>query len=142
MNVNGFRFRARFLPAALMVCLLPHPCPALPSWLWPFEGNSNKLAGEWKSRFGVWTLRSDDTFELDLNSDGQADLSGVYHLRGSRMSISASGGTVPSGCDNAGIYRVKLRKDTLTFVPVQDDCTERVLMLAAKWRRKALADTH
>ena|SRR5215210_6043345 len=133
------RTPVRFAILVLLLCSMTS-CAWLPKWarLGPTSPGNSQLVGIWKHKTGaLWAIRADGGFDVDLNRDAAADITGVYRLRGDQMTISNTGGESMPGCEWPGVYQYKLSNDKLRFNVVEDACTERVILLTtAVWRRQ------
>ena len=95
------------------------------------------VTGSWTNRLGtVWALNSSGTFEVDLNDDGRRDAWGTYTVDGDTITIMATGGMTPKGCNGNGVYRFNRARDTLRFTRVSDKCQLRVRNVTLVWHRK------
>lgn len=96
------------------------------------------LTGTWSNSLGtVWTMHTDNSFDVDLNHDGKRDAWGKCTIEGNTVTIVGTGGTVPKGCAKAtGVYHFKRSKDTLHFTLVKDACPERVKNVLLDWTKK------
>lgn len=96
------------------------------------------LAGSWTNSLGtVWTLKSDGSFEVDLNHDGKRDAWGHVTVEGNTITIVGTGGKVPKGCaQSTGVYHFTRTGDTLNFTLVKDPCKLRVKNVQLPWQKK------
>jgi hypothetical protein len=96
------------------------------------------LAGTWTNSLGtVWTMKSDGSFDVDLNKDGKRDAWGHSTVEGDTITIIGTGGTIPKGCaKTTGVYHFTHVKDTLHFTLVKDACKMRVKNVTLDWKKK------
>lgn len=95
------------------------------------------IAGTWTNAFGtVWIVKSDGTFDVDLNGNNRRDVWGTYAVDGDLVTIHGTGGNVPSDCKGDGVYRFTRSGDTLRFSRVHDNCKLRVRNILLVWHRK------
>ena|SRR2546423_207538 len=95
------------------------------------------LAGTWTNSLDtVWTMKSDGTFEVDLNHDGKRDAWGTYAVTGDTITIHGTGGKVPKGCQDDGIYKFSRDASGLHFGLVRDNCKERIKNVLLDWKSK------
>lgn len=96
------------------------------------------LVGTWTNSLGtVWTMKSDGSFDVDLNHDGTRDAWGNCTVQGDTVTIIGTGGTVPKGCaKTTGVYHFTRSKDTLHFALVQDACKLRAKNVTLDWKKK------
>jgi hypothetical protein len=122
---------ARIVLAGLAVLLL-QACATTPTT------GPAALAGTWTNSLGtVWTMKTDGSFEVDLNHDGKRDAWGNCAVEGNTVKIVGTGGTVPKGCaKTTGTYHFTRTKDTLHFTLIKDACKERVKNVTLDWQRK------
>lgn len=114
-----------------MVCALPIACATYP------RVGSEALVGTWTNRFGtVWAIKSDGTFDVDLNHDQKRDAWGRYSVNGDALTIMGIGGVMPKDCKGNGVYRFTRGRDTLRFSRLHDNCKLRVRNVLLVWHRK------
>ena len=96
------------------------------------------LAGTWTNSLGtVWTMKTDGSFDVDLNHDGKRDAWGHCTVEGDTIRIVGTGGTIPKGCaKTTGVYHFTQSKDTLHFTLVKDACKMRVKNVTLDWKKK------
>jgi len=96
------------------------------------------LVGTWTNSLGtVWTMKTDGSFEVDMNHDGKRDAWGKCTVEGNTATIVGTGGTVPDGCGKTtGVYHFTRSKDTLHFALVKDACKMRVKNVTLAWTKK------
>ena len=96
------------------------------------------LTGTWTNALGtVWTMKSDGSFDVDLNKDGKRDAWGHSTVEGDTITIIGTGGTIPKGCaKTTGVYHFTRVKDTLHFTLVKDTCKLRVKNVTLDWHPK------
>jgi hypothetical protein len=96
------------------------------------------LAGTWTNSLGtVWMMRTDGSFDVDLNHDGKRDAWGRATVEGDVVTIVGEGGTVPKGCAKTiGSYHFTRSGDTLHFALIKDGCKERVKNVTQDWHKK------
>jgi hypothetical protein len=100
------------------------------------RSGSQAVAGSWTNSLGtVWMLKSDGTFDVDLNHDGKRDAWGNYAVEDNTITLIGTGGKVPKGCSGNGVYRFNRGKDTLRFSRVSDTCHLRVRNVTLLWHR-------
>ena len=95
------------------------------------------IAGTWTNTFGtIWTVKTDGTFDVDLNRDDRRDAWGTYAVEGDTVTIHGTGGIAPADCKGDGVYRFTRSGDTLRFARVHDQCKLRVKNILLVWHRK------
>jgi hypothetical protein len=96
------------------------------------------LTGTWTNSLGtVWTMKTDGSFEVDLDHDGKRDAWGKCTIEGDTVTIVGTGGVVPKGCaKTTGVYHFTRSKDTIHFTLVKDACKERVKNVTLDWTKK------
>jgi hypothetical protein len=96
------------------------------------------LNGSWSNSLGtVWTMRTDGSFDVDLNHDGKRDAWGTCRVTGDTVTIVGTGGVVPKGCaKTTGSYHFTRKGNTLHFTLIKDPCAERVKNVTADWTKK------
>jgi hypothetical protein len=95
------------------------------------------LVGTWTNILGtVWMLKSDGTFEVDLDHNGQRDAWGKYTVSGDTITLLRVGGIRPRQCDGKGVYRFTRTNDALQFTLVSDDCKLRRKNVLLRWTLK------
>jgi hypothetical protein len=82
-------------------------------------------------------FRSNNTYELDFDGDGNTEIKGVYSVHGSRVAMSDLQGDHACGGETIGIYRYKISDDTLIFTLIEDGCENRKNNTGAKWIKLA-----
>jgi hypothetical protein len=103
---------------------------------YPRSGMS-AVTGRWTNALAtVWTLKSDGTFEVDLNHDGKHEAWGNYTIEGDTITIRGTGGNTPHDCKGDGVYRFTRGRDTLRFSRVRDKCQLRVRNVMLLWHRQ------
>jgi hypothetical protein len=122
---------ARLALASLVVFLL-HACATIA------PTGPAAFAGTWTNSIGsVLTMKTDGSFDVDLNKDGKRDAWGKLTVEGTTVTIVGTGGVVPKGCaKTTGVYNFVRSKDTLHFTLVKDACKERVKNLMLDWTKK------
>jgi hypothetical protein len=96
------------------------------------------LTGTWTNSLGtVWTMKTDGSFDVDLDKDGKRDAWGQLTVEGNKVTIVGTGGVVPKGCaKKTGVYTFVRSKDTLHFTLVKDGCKEREKNVMLDWTKK------
>jgi hypothetical protein len=123
--------RAFSLLLLAIVCTLGYACATYP------RTGPAAIAGAWTNAFGtVWTVRSDGTFDVDLNGDNRRDAWGTYAVDGDAVTIHGTGGYAPADCKGDGVYRFTRGGDTLRFSRMHDSCKLRVRNVLLVWHRK------
>lgn len=102
------------------------------------RSDSQALVGTWTNSLGtVWTIKSDGTFDVDLNKDGKRDAWGTYTVDGDTVTIMRTGGLKPKGCNGKGVYHFsRTDKDSLQFTLAKDACKLRKKNVLLGWHRK------
>ena len=120
----------RIILAALLLALLTGCAIFAPS-------GPQAVMGTWTNSLGtIWMIKSDGTFDVDLNHNGKRDAWGNYAVAGKTISIQGTGGIMPKGCKRAGVYRFTRGMDSLRFTLVHDNCKLRVKDVTRDWHRK------
>ena len=103
------------------------------------ESGQEALIGTWTNSFGtIWMIKSDGTFDADLNHDGKRDAWGKYTVSGNTVTLMRTGGIKPKGCGGKGVYRFTRTSDeTLQFTLVSDACKLRKKNVLQVWHRKS-----
>jgi hypothetical protein len=122
--------RFQILPALLILAVLSG-CAMFP------KAKSSPVVGTWTNSIGTtWMIKSDGTFDVDLNRDGKRDAWGSYSVDNETITVRGTGGMMPKGCDGEGVYHFKRNGDNLSFTVVNDKCKLRKKNLAQAWRLK------
>lgn len=102
------------------------------------DSGPDALVGTWTNSVGtVWMIKSDGTFDADLNHDGKRDAWGKYSVSGDTITMIRVGGIKPKHCGGKGIYRFKRTSDdSLQFALVSDACRLRKKNVLQVWHRK------
>src|SRR2546423_14976155 len=80
------------------------------------ESGPSALVGNWTNSFGtVWMIKSDGTFDVDLQHHGRRDAWGTYTVQGDQVTLQRSGGVKPKGCGGPGVYKFKRTDQGLQF---------------------------
>ena len=82
-------------------------------------------------------FKSNNTYEVDLDGDGNTEVKGVYSVHGSRVAISDLKGTQACSGELIGIYRYEINDDTLIFTLIEDGCEDRKNSTGSKWIKLA-----
>ncbi len=96
----------------------------------------DKLIGTWQiaqNQQIKGVFKANNTYQLDMDGDGNTEIEGVYSIHGSRVAMSDLKGK--SACDSEliGIYRFEITDDTLTFTPIAEGCDERKSNTSLRW---------
>jgi hypothetical protein len=109
----------------------------LPGCAWFQKASLSPLVGSWTNSIGaVWMIKADGTFDVDLTRNGKRDAWGKYSLDGDTVTLVATGGLKPKGCDGKGVYHFVRAGDELTFTLVNDSCKLRKKNVLLPWRLK------
>ena len=65
-----------------------------------------------------------DTAILTLAADGSIVETMIYSVSKDTLRLTKVSGLSPCN-NNAGLYRIQIKDDTLTIAPISDDCNER-----------------
>jgi hypothetical protein len=105
--------------------------------MFPRRGPS-ALVGTWTNQMStVWTIREHGTFDVDLDGDGKREAWGKYSVDGDMVTLRATGGYMPKGCKDKGLYHFdRTAEDTLQFTLVNDACRLRRKNVLQTWRLK------
>jgi hypothetical protein len=105
--------------------------------MFPHSGPS-ALVGTWTNPAGaVWTIRENRTFDVDLDKDGKRDAWGKYSVDGDIVTLIGTGGFMPKGCREKGLYHFsRPAEDKLQFTLVNDGCKLRRKNVLMGWQRK------
>lgn len=100
----------------------------------------NSLTGKWikqgaKSKV-IMNLKTDGTLEMDLNSDGVADVVVDYEINDDIISFSGN----DQVCKQACRYNIKGNDYYLTFSYLDDKCFQRVRLTLGYWVRENYND--
>ncbi|MCC6713291.1 MAG: hypothetical protein IT344_08000 [Candidatus Dadabacteria bacterium] len=97
------------------------------------------VAGSWErsaaengfSFRGSLEMRPDGTFSFTFEgtAPGHSDSHGKWSLAGRDMTF------LDSSCVDPGTYRFLVKKETLSFLPLKDDCEPRKNALTGEWTR-------
>jgi hypothetical protein len=99
------------------------------------EQPQNALVGTWTNSLGtVWAIRSDGTFQVDLNKDGRPEVWGKYTVAGDSMTIQGVHGKTPRSCRKAATYKFTRADETLQFTKVSDTCKLREKNVLLPWK--------
>ncbi len=97
-------------------------------------GFSQSLVGKWSGEFpgqngqpaAKFTLSiTENTYQFDIGSDGNADVTGGYTYDGKQITIWDTAGENTCPPDQKGVYTVTIAGDTATFTRVTDACAGR-----------------
>ena len=92
--------------------------------------------GTWTNSLGtIWTLHPDGTFRVIRKSNSKL-LPGTYKVNNDRITIQATPGTAPKGCDGKGVYKFVRTENRIAFTLISDSCGERKKNLARPWHTK------
>ena len=95
------------------------------------------LVGTWTNSLGsVWMIKSDGTFDVDLNHNGERDAWGTWRVAADTVTLQRTGGIRPKGCDGKGVYHFTRSGDTLQFTLASDACKLRKKNVLLAWHRK------
>src|SRR5437773_2178905 len=107
----------------------------LPGCAWFQKSETSPLVGNWTNAVGtVWTIKDDGTFDVDLNMGARRDAWGKYEVDGNTVTLVATGGMKPKGCDGKGIYSFSGTGDNLSFRLISDTCRLRRKNVLLPWR--------
>lgn len=84
----------------------------------------------------IWTIKSDGTFDVDLNHNGQRDVWGKYTVSGDTIMLLRKGGFITNQCAGRGVYRFNRTGNTLQFTLISDDCRLRRKYVLLPWTLK------
>jgi len=103
-----------------------------------FTGAGAKsLAGTWTNSLGtVWTIKSDNSFDVDRDHDGKTDIRGTYTIQGDTFTVTGNEGKIPKGCEGQGVYKFSRKGNDLTFTLVSDTCKDRKKNILSPWHMK------
>jgi len=97
------------------------------------------IVGSWErsaveNRFsfrGSLEMRPDGTFSFTFEgtAPGHSDSHGKWSLSGRDMTF------LDDSCVDPGTYRFLVKKETLSFLPLKDDCEPRKKALTGEWSR-------
>jgi hypothetical protein len=95
------------------------------------------LVGTWQNRHGSqWSLHPDNTFEM---RHAGFVVTGAYRFGNwshrDQITLDFTGGQIPWDGHEPAIYRVKLHKQSVRFVPLHETCAVRMAALSTKWKR-------
>lgn len=100
------------------------------------------LLGKWKqlsanpNKANTLIFRSDRFFEIDLKSDGKADVIGEFDSTKKQVTLRDKAGKVSPACLNAeGVYHYTIKGNTIAFDKVKDTCLPRAEDLSMKWKK-------
>jgi len=128
MKIPSFLHPGTVLGFALLVsaCAMFHP-----------RTGRDTLVGTWSNTLdAIWTIKSDGTFDVDLNDNGQRDVWGKYTVSGDTITLLRKGGLIPKQCVGRGVYRFNRTGDALQFTLVSDDCRFRRKHVLLPWTLK------
>ncbi len=132
-RIGRVKARLRFCLAAIFA-LLFQSCATTP------PSGQNPLAGTWTNSFGtLWTIKTDGSFDVDLDRNGKRDAWGTCAVSGDTITITGLGQTVkvPKSCMNTrGTYHFRRTADTLHFKLIKDPCKLRIKNVLKTWHRK------
>jgi hypothetical protein len=95
------------------------------------------LAGTWTNSLGtVWTIKPDNTFEVDRDHDGKTDIRGTYAIQRDTFTVTGNEGKIPKGCEGQGVYKFSRKGNDLTFTLVSDTCKDRKKNVLSPWHMK------
>jgi hypothetical protein len=95
------------------------------------------LVGTWSNTLGaIWTIKSDGTFDVNLNHNGHRTIWGKYTVSGDTITLWRKSGFVPNHCLGRGVYRFSRTGYALQFVLVSDDCRLRRKNMLLPWTLK------
>jgi hypothetical protein len=95
-----------------------------------------QLAGCWTNALGTtWTIHCDGTFDVALHHHKKRDAWGTYTVAGDVITIHATGGYMPRGCQGDGVYHFKRSGSTLQFTLVKDACKIRAANVLKGWQQ-------
>lgn len=105
--------------------------------IFPRRGPS-ALVGAWTNQTGtVWTIKENGTFDVDLDGDGRREAWGKYSVDGDMVTLRGTGGYMPKGCKDKGLYHFdRTAEDKLQFTLVNDACKLRRKNVLQVWRLK------
>jgi hypothetical protein len=129
-NIGTMKTSLHYFLAAVAVAAL-YACANMPGM------GAKSLAGTWTNSLGtVWTIKSDNTFEVDRNHDGKTDIRGTYTTSGDTFTITSNEGKIPKGCEGQGVYKYSRKGNNLTFTLVSDTCKDRKKNVLSPWQMK------
>ncbi len=91
-------------PAGTWVVTVPCDCPDQDEMTWK------------------WTVKTDRTYEVDLNVDGTVEMTGRYWVDGNKITVQNDG-----GCTEKGTYEFTVEGDHLRVNALDDSCEGRNL---------------
>lgn len=95
------------------------------------------LVGTWSNTLdAIWTIKSDGTFDVDLNHNGRRDLWGKYTVSGDTITLLRKGGFITNQCAGRGVYRFNRTGNALQFTLIRDDCRLRRKYVLLPWTLK------
>ena len=95
------------------------------------------LVGTWSNTLdAIWTIKSDGTYDVDLNHNGQRDVWGKYTVSGDTITLLRKGGFITNQCAGRGVYRFNRTGNTLQFTLISDDCRLRRKYMLLPWTLK------
>ena len=98
---------------------------------------AKSVAGTWTNSLGtVWTIKPDNTFEVDRYGKGKTDIRGTYAIKGDTFTITGNEGKIPKGCEGQGVYKFSRKGNDLTFTLVSDTCKDRKKNVLSPWHRQ------
>jgi hypothetical protein len=130
--MNGMKTRRLLqLIAVGALAVLVQSCATYP------KSGPSAIVGNWANSIGtVWMIKTDGTFDVDLDKDGKRDAWGKYTVQNDTVTMWRTGGTKPKGCDGKGVYRFTRSEDGLQFTLVRDTCKLRKANVLLPWHRK------
>lgn len=102
--------------------------------------SSTELIGTWHTAQNEQIksiFKSNNTYEVDFDGDGNTEIRGVYSVHGSRVAMSDLKGTQACNSELIGIYRYEINDDTLVFTLIEDGCEDRKSNTGSKWIKLA-----
>lgn len=94
-------------------------------------GYKNSAAGA-----SVLTFNKDMTYDLDINGDGAANISGVYSVSGNILRLTDTDGEFDrKKCSQTGIYTFEIASREIQYQLVADQCSYRSQALGLTWQR-------
>lgn len=104
------------------------------------SSSSTDLIGTWHTSQNERiksTFKSNNTYEIDYDGDGNTEVQGVYSIYGGRVAISDLKGAAACNEEMIGIYQYEISDDTLIFTPIEDGCETRKSNTSSKWVKLA-----